>query len=56
MQIDTRHWQAWAVQQGTNERMHETAPTKEELDVKLFGRAYPAIRATVQYGRIGEAA
>lgn len=44
-------WGASAVRTGTNEPMHETAATKAELDVKLFGCAYAADRASVSYYR-----
>lgn len=53
---DTRRWAAHAIEVGTHERLYFTADTKEQLDTLLFGRAYPASRATVQYMRIGEAA
>lgn len=46
-----QHWGAIAWQTGTNERIHEVAPTKEELDLKLFGRPYPAAFGTVSYYR-----
>jgi hypothetical protein len=44
-------WGATASRVGTNEAMHETAETKEQLDVKLFGCAYGAKRWTVVYYR-----
>lgn len=46
-----QYWGAIAKQVGTNETLHEIAPTKEELDVKLFGRTYPAAHGSVYYYR-----
>jgi hypothetical protein len=46
-----QHWGAIAKQIGTNETMNEVAPTREELDTKLFGRAYPAAADSVFYYR-----
>lgn len=49
-------WGATAERSGTNEPMHETAATKEELDIKLFGGAYAAKHWTVKYYRYPPAA
>lgn len=49
--MDDRHWGATARQIGTNETLHEVAPTKEELDIKLYGRLYPAAYDSVVYYR-----
>ena len=46
-----QHWGATARQIGTNEPLHEVAPTKEELDRKLFGQAYAAAADSVVYYR-----
>lgn len=51
---DNRRWAAYAIEAGTRECLYFTADTKEQLDTLLFGRAYPAIRETVTYTRIGE--
>lgn len=49
--MEKLHWGATAIESGTNEPLHEVAPTKEELDRKLFGRAYAAKFSSVTYYR-----
>lgn len=49
--MDEQHWGASARQVGTGDMLLESAPTKKELDLKLFGRAYGAEYGTVQYFR-----
>ena len=46
-----QHWGATARQVGTGDMLWEVAPTKEDLDLKLFGRAYGAESGTVVYYR-----
>ena len=52
---DTRPWLATATQIGTNERMTVRGPTKEAVDLQLYGQAYAAEYGTVRYYREGAA-
>lgn len=49
---DCRWWYATAVQIGTNERISAKGPTKEAVDLQLFGQAYAADRRSVTYYRM----
>ena len=52
-ETDTRSWMATATQIGTGQRMTVRGPTKEAVDLQLFGQAYAAERSTVRYYREG---
>jgi len=50
---DTRPWLATATQIGTGQRMTVRGPTKDAVDLQLYGQAYAAEYGTVRYYREG---
>ena len=52
-ETDTRPWMATATQVGTGRHMTVRGPTKEAVDLQLFGQAYAAEYGTVRYYREG---
>ena len=54
-ETDTRPWMATATQIGTGQRMTVRGPTKEAVDLQLYGQAYAAEYGTVKYYREGAA-
>lgn len=47
-----KHWRAIAVESGTNYTIDVTAPTKDEVDTKLYGRAYGPKPGSISYYRV----
>ena len=52
-ETDTRPWMATAAQIGTGRRMIVRGPTKDAVDLQLYGQAYAAAHETVRYYREG---
>ena len=52
-ETDTRPWLATATQIGTGQRITVRGPTKEAVDLQLFGQACAAEYGTVRYYREG---
>ena len=54
-ETDNRPWLATATQIGTGQSMTVRGPTKEAVDLQLYGQAYAAEYGTVRYYREGAA-
>ena len=54
-ETDKRPWMATATQIGTGQRMTVRGPTKDAVDLQLYGQACAAEYGTVRYYREGAA-
>ena len=52
-ETDNRPWMATATQIGTGQRMTVRGPTKDAVDLQLYGQGYAAEYGTVRYYREG---